>query len=138
MVSIIVIAGIFLFGKTSLPVKSSTEKLEIPSSELNFSTYIDSTIAALQGWWADALETEPLGSLYWTFQRSKTTQATLNGVVESFENSTQWLINDGVVKEINIVAAFSANDRLILKATIVRPDGTDTTFTWDFAWEKFN
>lgn len=51
------ITGIFLFGKTSLPVKTSTEKLIAPSSGLDFGAYIDSIIEALPNNTKNELET---------------------------------------------------------------------------------
>ena len=94
-------------------------------------------ISALQGWWADAVDGEALGSLYWTFQREKQTQEVLNGVKEAFENSLQWLIDDGVCSDITIENEWIKPDRMYLKTTLTKPNESDVNFSWEFAWKDF-
>ena len=95
------------------------------------------TISILQGWWADSLETEPLGSLFWTFRRRKETQEVLNGVDEAFTDSLQWLVADGVVTSAAVTTEFVGNGRMKINALLVKPDTTEANFTWQFAWEPF-
>jgi len=97
------------------------------------------TIDALQGWWADALDDEQLGSLYWLYLRSKQTQEVLNGVSEAFEQSLQWLIDDGVASSVSVTNQWRGDNKTMdVLVQIVRPDESSANYTWNFAWESLN
>jgi len=94
------------------------------------------TIDALRGWWADAIDDEVLGSLYWIYSRRKQTQEVLNGVAEAFRDSLQWLIDDGVASVITVVNEWADTDRMNVTVTIEKPNDSDVTFTWGFVWDE--
>ena len=48
-----------------------------------------------RGWWADAYEDEPIGSLLWTLQPSKKTRAVLLAARDYCNQALAWLVRDG-------------------------------------------
>lgn len=99
-------------------------------------TNIQDAISLLSGWWADSFTDEPLGSEAWIYRRSKIVNETLNGLIETYTKSLQWLIDDGVAESVVVTAVKSEKipNTIEIVARIVKPDEQTETFKWAFAW----
>lgn len=98
-----------------------------------------------KGWWGDLLapeiEGDEIGSRLWLLQRSKTTNQVINKAKTYIEEALQWMIDDRVVKNIEVEVErekILANDRLEFKVKIFRTDGTEEVLDFDNHWmEQF-
>jgi len=97
---------------------------------------VQDSISKLQGWWADSLEDEPLGSEAWIYRRTKIVNETLNGLKEKWGAGVQWLIDDGVVASIDITVVKSSKIAIASNFRIIKPDTTLQNFSYEFAWEE--
>lgn len=97
------------------------------------SLHLDARADGERGWWADALDTETpdTGSLLWQLERTKTTQATLNTAHDTALEALQWLIDDGIARQLQIEAMRVRQNRLYLEIHITRADGSIWAMTWD-------
>jgi len=91
-----------------------------------------------RGFWGDALadiEGDQIGSRLWLLSREKQTADVLARAKEYAEESLQWLIDDGVAKSVDVVAAWVKTGMLGLHIVITRPDNTSATYRFEQAWE---
>ena len=63
------------------------------------------------------------GSLLWTLQREKQTQATLNRAISYAREALDWMTDDGIARDISIEGEWIARGRLALAVTIGLSDG---------------
>lgn len=105
-------------------------------TDLPTETNIQDAISELSGWWADTFEDEPLGSEAWIYRRSKIVNETLNGLIETYTKSLQWLIDDGVAESVVVTAVKSLKipNTIEILASITKPNEQTDTFKWAFAW----
>ena len=67
-----------------------------------------STVAeplARRGWIGDLLtldQNRELGGLLWTYDQSKLTRATFNGIQDETEKSVSWMVEDGALKSVSV------------------------------------
>jgi phage gp46-like protein len=85
-----------------------------------------------RGWWGDLLEPEvigdKIGSRLWLLERSKTTQETLQKAEIFIRESLQWMVEDKVVKDIEVEVERQGtvpNDILAFAVKLIRNDGKD-------------
>jgi phage gp46-like protein len=91
-----------------------------------------------RGWWADPYNDQPLGSNLWQLERAKKTRDTLGLAQRYAADALQWLIDDGVAKDIVINASWlggAGSTMLGIGIAIVKPDGSVTRFTFGWAWQ---
>lgn len=89
-----------------------------------------------RGWWADmfpSVEGDEIGSKIWLLGRSKVSNENLVAHETYAKNALNWMLDDGVAKEISAVATYDENLRMQLEITITRPDGNEDKFgvVWD-------
>ena len=87
-----------------------------------------------RGWWADPYNDEALGSNIWQLDRAKKTRATLGEARSYALHSLQWLITDGVAKQVFCNTMWLTPTMLGIAIAIVKPDGTQTRFMFGWAW----
>jgi phage gp46-like protein len=92
-----------------------------------------------RGWWADPYNDQPLGSNLWQLERAKKTRDTLGLARRYAEEALQWLVDDGVAKQIAVntswLGAAVGSTLLGIGIAILKPDGTVTRFTFGWAWQ---
>lgn len=88
------------------------------------------------GWWADALSDFQTGSLLWTLFRGKCDNLAVKNCKKISSESLQWLIDDGVAKEISVDCAINGKERLDVSIDIKKPDGSNEDFRWQLNWEE--
>lgn len=89
-----------------------------------------------EGWWADPYADErgyKIGSKLWLLGRSKTTRATLNKARIYSRDALQWMIDDGIVEEIEVEVERQENGRCAFRVEIPKPD--DPASRWVGVWE---
>ncbi len=92
-----------------------------------------------RGWFGDTLaeiEGDEIGSRLWLLARAKRTLETLRLAEDYSREALQWLIADGVARDIQVEAEFQGEveeGRRALKVVVVRPSGEESRFTalWD-------
>lgn len=88
-----------------------------------------------RGWWGDMfpeIDQDKIGSRLWTLERAKRTQETLRLAEDYAREALQWLIDDGVVSSVSVVASFGSDvlsGAWQLDISIVRPAGNDSRFS---------
>lgn len=92
---------------------------------------------SLEGWWADSLEgATPHGSKLWLLGRSKIVPAELLPRAQQYaKEGLQWMVDDNVASEINVVATRFSRDTIKIDIKIVRPEiERPEFFTYFFNW----
>lgn len=92
-----------------------------------------------RGWWADPYNDQSLGSNLWQLERAKKTRDTLALARRYAADALQWLVDDGVAKEVicntGWLGAAIGSTMLGIAIAIVKPDGSITRFTFGWAWQ---
>lgn len=118
--------GISLFG-------GDLAQAQAAGDELVTALYV--SLFTTRGWWADAYEPDPWGSLLLTLRRAKRTQGTLNRARDYCRQALAWLIEDGVARTVNVVTEWqgpASGTLLAIGITVIRPRGLRTRY--DFVW----
>lgn len=89
-----------------------------------------------RGWWADYYEERPLGTNLWQLERAKKTRDTLGLARRWTLDTLQWLIDDGVAREVLCNTRWITATMLGIAIAIIKPDGSETRFTFGWAWEN--
>jgi phage gp46-like protein len=92
-----------------------------------------------RGWWADPYNDQPLGSNLWQLERAKKTRDTLAIARRYALDALQWLVDDGVAKEVVCNTSWlggAGSTMLGIGLAIIKPDGSLTRFTFGWAWSS--
>ena len=89
-----------------------------------------------RGWWADPYNDQPLGSNLWQLDRAKKTRDTLGTARRYALDALQWLIDDGIARQVLCNTSWITPTMLGIAVAIIRPDGTETRFRWGWAWDS--
>lgn len=91
-----------------------------------------------RGWWGDALNEagDADGSLLWLESRAKILLDTPVKLEDYTRAALRWMVEDGVAKEIKIVAARISAVEMALAISIIRPDGTVERFRYARNWDR--
>lgn len=90
-----------------------------------------------RGWWGDLDSEYLIGSRFWLLRREKLMTQVALKAEEYAKEALFWLVEDGVVKSIQINARIRAPNRLYLSIDYTRPDKNSKEmlqFYW--VWEK--
>lgn len=91
----------------------------------------------LRGWWADATQSDKIGSRLWLLSRSKIENDTNIDAEIYIKECLQWMIDDGVADSIEVTVTRTGTYELSFVLIIERPKGTqDITFKYFFNWES--
>jgi phage gp46-like protein len=91
-----------------------------------------------RGWWADPFNDQPLGSNLWQLERAHKTRDTLGLARRYALASLQWLVDDGVAASLDVDTRWvgpAGTTLLGIAVAITKPDGTETRFTYGWAWQ---
>lgn len=92
-----------------------------------------------RGWWADPYNDQPLGSNLWQLERAKKTRDTLALARRYADDALQWLVDDGIAKEVLVNTSWlgpaAGSTILGIAIAILQPDGSVTRFTFAWAWQ---
>jgi phage gp46-like protein len=86
-----------------------------------------------RGWWADAGDASLIGSRMWLLSRAKQTQDTLRRAYDYLVEALQWMIDDGVVGQFDIIVQWVRPSVLGAQVTAHKQDGT-LMATGRYAW----
>lgn len=86
-----------------------------------------------RGWWADAYLDQPFGSKLWLLSRAKELPETLLRAEHYAKQALQWLVDDGVAREVTAEASYPRPGMLALLISIRRP--RDIQGQWQRIWE---
>jgi phage gp46-like protein len=81
-----------------------------------------------RGWWADP----DMGSRLWLLANAKQTAETLRLAEFYADEALQWLVDDGVAREVINEASYPRTGMIAIKTIILRADGR----RWEKVWEK--
>lgn len=101
----------------------------------------DITEGQKMGWWGDAFapaQNDKIGSRLWLLARSKLTNDTANRAREYAQEALQWMIDDGVVLRIDVVADRYSATGLEMSLMIYRNDGSVLPVRFDNLWGALN
>jgi phage gp46-like protein len=87
-----------------------------------------------RGWWADLYGSPPLGSNLWQLERAKKTRNTLGLARRWTLDALQWLIDDGVARDVQCNTSWLVSGHLAIAVAIIKPDGSSTRFMFGWAW----
>ncbi len=101
---------------------------------------LDSNNDNKRGWWGDVVsntEDDQIGSRLWLLDRSKAVDEVLVQCKEYVLESLQWLIDDGIAKNINVVVEryrINFEDRLYILAEVTKNDGEVISKKYEYLW----
>jgi phage gp46-like protein len=86
-----------------------------------------------RGWWGDT-EQLKVGSKLWLLHRSSLTPDVPGVVTQYIEDALQWMIDDGVIKGVDVEVV--REDAYTLSTTIgvQQPDGQEKFYKYSFNW----
>lgn len=90
-----------------------------------------------RGCWIDTYKDTKIGSRLWLLGRRKATEQTLKEAKEMVEECLEWIVDDGVAKEVvaqNEWASYDQN-RMNILVQIIKPDDSVLTFKFNYAWD---
>jgi len=93
-----------------------------------------------RGWWGDSfadVEGDRIGSRLWLLARAKKTQSTLLRARDYTKEALQWLIEDGVAREVNVATEWSTSRTgyLLLTIEVVRAGKPVNKYQFDAFWK---
>ena len=96
-------------------------------------------ITDLRGWWGDIITqgTPLIGSKLWLLQRQKTTNEVLGRAKQYIEEALEWMIDDGVCKDITVTTervGDPGKDVLAFSIKILKNDETSFAMKFDDLW----
>lgn len=83
-----------------------------------------------RGWVGDTVspvENRPLGGLGWLVEQRRLTQSTVNTAVDLYQKSLQWMIEDGLAKDITVTGEIVPIYGIALSIIIITLDGRTST-----------
>lgn len=86
-----------------------------------------------KGFWGDMfseIDQDKIGSRLWVLDRAKRTDETLRRAEDFAREALNWLIEDGVADNIEVIASFdeTASNSWLLNVTIKKPAGNSSKF----------
>lgn len=91
-----------------------------------------------RGWWGDDGEDVLIGSRLWLLDRSKLTEEVASRARDYAAEALQWLQDDGVVADTEILTQITFPSMLGMQVTLTRPDGRQVVFKYSWAWNGVN
>ena len=88
-----------------------------------------------RGWWADTYTGDPIGSLLWTFMRSKRINSTLNDVVDCAKKALAWMVADGVAASVDVTGAWYNASALALRIVVTEPSARSQALSFIWSME---
>jgi len=96
--------------------------------------------ASRMGWWADTYSagSDQWGSRLWQLAREPLIPSVIRRARDYAAEALAWLVDDDVASRVDVDAARSGLDRLILNIVIIRKDGSELALSFASAWGAAN
>lgn len=88
-----------------------------------------------RGWWADMFDQQSMGSKLWLLRRSKQTQQVLITAREYCQQALQWMIDDRIVRRIEVETEWVRQGVLGINASIYKVDGQPYAQFFEYSLE---
>ena len=87
-----------------------------------------------RGWWGDLADggTDRIGSKLWLLAREKQTAEVVARAEEYAREALQWLIDDGVARDVDVAAAIVAMGVLMIRVRVARPGGKSVQYVYNW------
>ncbi len=89
-----------------------------------------------RGWWADAYNDRPFGSRLWLLHREKELDDVLRRANEYTEEALAWMVEDGVATAVEVEAEHLRRGTLLIRAAIIRGDGSVLERNYEYVWRN--
>lgn len=117
------------FGELDINSDASLE------SAILISLFTDKRVEGKRGTWFDSYEDSELGSRLWLLDREKRVSEIPPRANEYAKESLRWLIEEGIVKTIQVDSYLDGQNSLVIPISVTKPDGNKTNFKFDLVWE---
>ncbi len=101
------------------------EKIELPAGE-----------KSQRGFWGDCILGEKTGSKLWLLERAKHTNETLLRAKEYAKKALEWMISDGLAKEISVETSFNFQRKMIINILIFKNNGVVESLDVSNLWNS--
>lgn len=91
-----------------------------------------------RGWWGDIGETVPIGSRLWLLDRAKLSKATPLAAADYIKEALQWMLDDGVAAQIDVLTEVQLPSMLAAQITIHRQNGVKVATSFAWVWQGDN
>ena len=91
-----------------------------------------------RGWVGDAGEDYKIGSRIWLLERAKQTTETLRRAGDYIAEALQWLIDDGVVAQFDIVTEWTRAGTLGANVLAYKNTGSSIPMSFSWVWKAIN
>lgn len=92
-----------------------------------------------RGHWSDSYLAQPgdlEGSRLWLLDREKVQPEVLRRAEDYTREALEWMQDDGVVKQVVVVAWTTGVEDLNIRASLTKPDGIEVTFEFLDIWNQ--
>ncbi|HAT1683171.1 TPA: hypothetical protein I8Y21_003895 [Klebsiella oxytoca] len=89
-----------------------------------------------RGWWGDAGRDYAIGSRLWLLRRRKLTTDVARRAEDYAREALQWMLDDGVVGNVDIQAQIIWPSRLVVLLRYQRPDNSPDALRFYWIWGK--
>jgi phage gp46-like protein len=91
-----------------------------------------------RGWIGDAGQDTKIGSRIWLLERARQTTDTLRLAGDYIAEALQWLIDDGVVAQFDIVTEWTAASQLGANVVAYKNNGSTIPMNFSWVWKVIN
>lgn len=130
------------YGECDLVFDTSSSELEtaVLISLLSWRRVNDEELpqgeTSRQGWWADNLSLNRLGSKIWLLRRRKMLHQLKKEATQYFQEALQWIVDDGAAASVDVQVDIVEPDILAAGITIIQNDGKIVKFNFDDIWNE--
>lgn len=96
----------------------------------------DLTSRDRRGWWGDTGGPDSIGCKWWLRVREKWTEQIRVTLEDDAREALQWLIDDGVVDEVQLTTIRSEIGRIDMNVTLLRGGQSAFSGTYGWAWAQ--
>lgn len=89
-----------------------------------------------RGWWGDQFEADEIGSKRWQLYRQKITNETMSLLRQYDRDALQWMIDDGVVKDIVVTVERYSTNVVAEEIKLYYSNGKSVAFKFKTLWEN--
>jgi len=85
-----------------------------------------------RGWWGNTLNdlAFEIGSKLWLLSQARKTQSTLTSAEDYAQNALEWMVGDGIIDDVNVIAYFE-NNTMFIKIDILKQNNLIHTAFFD-------
>ena len=87
------------------------------------------------GWWGDAVDAQPVGSLLWTLGRSVINDELLASAKEYCSDALQWLIDDDIAKTVDVTVEITGQFSIGIAIQITKADSSTLSLQYAYNWQ---